>query len=382
MNDIYLDFNATTPPDERVVEAMLPFLTGRFGNAASSHPRGRAAAGAVDRARSQVAELVGVVPARVVWTSGATEALNTALKGLAERRAAGRDRLLVSAAEHKAVLDVAEWLSERRGVEVVSVPVTSDGVVDVDALEGLLDERVFAVGVMAASNETGVLNPVEEVAELVGSVGAHLVCDTTQAVGKVPVEVPDATFCTVSAHKLYGPQGVGALVLPERGRGLVDALLHGGGHERGVRSGTLNLAGVVGFGEACQLAGQLLEEERVGLGRLRDELERVLVERLGAVVHGAGVDRLSNTTNVWLPGVDADALIANTPGVAFSSGSACTAAVPTPSHVLTAMGLAGEAAEESVRLSVGRGTSDDDIRDAVELLAVSVARIRELNGAA
>ena len=382
MDDYYLDFNATTPPDERVVDKMLPFLSGRFGNAASSHSRGRAAAGAVQAARGQVAGLLGVAPSRVVWTSGATEALNATLKGLAERREPGRSRLLVSATEHKAVLDVAEWLSVRRGVEVATIPVTSEGVVDVGALAGLLGERVFAVAVMAANNETGVLNPVDEVADLVVAAGARLVCDTTQSVGKVPVQAPEGTFVTASAHKLYGPQGVGALVLPERGSGLLDALLHGGGHERGLRSGTLNLPGVVGFGEACLLASELMAGEQLRLARLRDELEDLLVKRLGAVVHGGDVDRLPNTTNVWVPGVDADALIANTPQVSFSSGSACTAAVPMPSHVLTAMGVGSEVAEESVRLSVGRHTSHGDINGSVAMLAKSASRIRELNGAA
>lgn len=380
--DIYLDFNATTPVAPEVVEQMLPFLQGQFGNAASSHVRGRAAYAAVERARAQVADLVGVGPSRVIWTSGSTEALNTALKGLAERRG-NMSALVVAATEHKAVLDAAAWLERHRGVTVRTVHVDAAGLVSHEDLERHLVGDVFAVAVMAANNEVGTLQDVGMVSATAQEVGARFVCDTTQAVGKVPVAVPDDAFATVSAHKLYGPQGVGALILPVRGRNSIEAQIHGGGHEQGLRSGTLNLPGIVGFGVACDLASQRLAEDQQRLGGLRDRLERQLADRVGGVVvHGADAPRLSNTTNVHIAGVDADALIVNTPEVAFSSGSACTAAVPTPSHVLTAMGLPVLQAEQSVRLSLGRTTTADDIDAAVGLLAASVERLRELNGAA
>ena len=378
--DIYLDFNATTPVAPEVVECMLPFLQGRFGNAASSHVRGRAASAAVERARAQVAGLVGVDPSRVVWTSGSTEALNMALKGLAERRGE-RSTLVAAATEHKAVLDAAEWLEAHRGVTVRTVGVDAAGRIRRDDLEHHIDDDVFALAVMAANNEVGTLHDVDMLADAARQVGARLVCDTTQAAGKVPVTVPDDVFATVSAHKLYGPQGVGALILPVRGRVTIEALLHGGGHEQGLRSGTLNVPGIVGFGAACDLASNGLGDEQERLAGLRGLLEGQLADRVGGtLVHGMDAPRLPNTTNVHIAGVDADALIVNTPEVAFSSGSACTAAVPTPSHVLTAMGVPVADAEQSVRLSLGRTTTADDVDAAVGLLAASAERIRDLGG--
>ena len=378
--DIYLDHNATTPVAPAVVDAVTRHLTDRFGNAASSHVRGRAAAAAVDAAREQVAGLLSVAPARVVWTSGATEAINTALKGLAAVRGR-RDRLVVSAVEHKAVLDVAEYLASARGVEVCVAPVTPAGAVDLDALITLVNDETFAVAVMAANNETGVLNPVVEMAEIAQTVGAAYVCDATQQVGKLPLDLSVVDFAAVSAHKLYGPQGVGALITPRRMPEGFPALLHGGSHERGYRSGTLNLPGVVGFGAAASLAASAVEDEPNRLSRLRDELERGLAKLGDVSVNGAEAARLPNTSNVRLGGVDADALIVATPEVAFSSGSACTAAVPSPSHVLVAMGLSTEDAEQSIRLSAGRFTTAEDVDAAVELIAASADRLRALGAA-
>jgi cysteine desulfurase len=380
--DLYLDCNATTPPDPAVVEAMVPYLTERFGNAASAHPRGRAAAFAVERARGQVAGLLGVASQRLVWTSGATEAVNAALKGLAETRLPGRGRLLVGATEHKAVLDTAEWLSWRRGVQVDVVPVDADGRVGLDALRALLGADVFAVAVMGANNETGVLNPVADVQALTTAAGAAYVCDATQMPGKVACDLSGVDYAAVSAHKVYGPQGVGALVIPPSRQG-IDALVHGGGHERGLRSGTINLPGVVGFGVAAELAATTLDVDRGRLAGLRDRLVDRLGRQVGGVtVHGAAVERLPNTASVRLVGVDADALIVSVPDVAFSSGSACTSAVPTPSHVLTAMGLSDVEASETIRLSLDRSTTEADVDTAVDLIAAAAARLRELDGAA
>ena len=378
--DIYLDNNATTPVDPAVAETVTRYLTDRFGNAASSHVRGRAAAAAVDVAREQVAELLAVAPTRVVWTSGATEAINTALKGLAEVRG-HRPRLVVSSVEHKAVLDVAEYLASTHGVEVCVAPVSPAGSVDLAALDTLVNDETFAVAVMAANNETGVLNPVEDVAELAHMVGAAYVCDATQQASKLPTDLSEVDFAAVSAHKLYGPQGVGALITPRRMPDGFPALLHGGSHERGYRSGTLNLPGVVGFGMAASLAAASLEVEPARLADLRDELERGLAKLGDVSGNGAEAARLPNTTSVRLVGVDADALIVATPQVAFSSGSACTSAVPSPSHVLLAMGLSSEAAEQSIRLSVGRFTTAEDVARAVELIAASVEHLRVLGAA-
>jgi cysteine desulfurase len=378
--DIYLDNNATTQPSPEVVATMLAHLDGRFGNAASSHVRGRAARAAVEDARSLVGAVLGVGPTRVVFTSGATESLNAALQGLAEDRPAGRSRLVVSATEHKAVLDTADWLAERRGVEVAVAPVLSSGAIDLDALAELLTPETFAVAVMLANNETGVLNPVGRIRELVRSVGADLVCDATQGLGKVQLDFRETDFVTVSSHKVYGPQGVGSLVMPRLKTSGFTALIHGGGHERGYRSGTLNLPGIVGFGKAAELVTTGLSVHAAHMAACRDRLESGLLQLGGVHLNGGDSPRLPNTTNLRIRGVDADALIATTPEVAFASGSACTSAVPTPSHVLTAMGLSTEAAEQSIRLSVGRYTTEEEIDRAIELISASVERIRDLEG--
>ena len=378
--DIYLDNNATTPVDPAVVDSVMRHLVDRFGNAASSHVRGRAAAGVVRSAREQVAALLSVAPGRVVWTSGATEAINTALKGLAAVRGR-RTRLVVSAVEHKAVLDVAEHLAATQQIDVHIAPVTSVGTVDLDALSALIDNSTFAVAVMAANNETGVLNPVDEICARAQEVGAAFVCDATQAVGKLPIDLSEVDFAAVSAHKLYGPQGVGALITPRRMVPDFPALIHGGNHERGYRSGTLNLPGVAGFGTAAALAADVLGDEPARLASLRDTLERGLEALEGLEVNGHGAQRLANTTSVRLTGVDADALIVATPQVAFSSGSACTSSVPTPSHVLLAMGLPTEAAEQCIRLSVGRFTTAGEITRAVDLITESAKNLRALGAA-
>jgi cysteine desulfurase len=379
--DIYLDYNATTPVDPAVLDAMLPHLGADFGNAASTHPRGRRAAALIESARRTVGDGLGVDARRVVWTSGSTEALNTALKGLARTRGS-RHRLVVSATEHKAVLDVADWLGEWESVEVVQVRPRPDGVIDLEALAEAVTQETFAVSVMAANNETGVINPIDEVAEISQRTGAVFVCDATQVPGKGAVDLAPPDILAVSAHKVYGPQGAGALVVPTGGLARLQPLLHGGGHERGLRSGTLNLPGIVGFATAIRVA-QERPAEVARLERLRDRLEEGLEARMGGVtVHGQHAPRLPNTTNLRIDGVDADALIVNTPEVAFSSGSACTAAVPTPSHVLTAMGLPMAAAEQSIRLSVGRFTTEAEVDRAIELLAASAERLRALNGAA
>lgn len=379
--DIYLDHNATTPVDLAVVEIVARYLGDRFGNAASASVRGRAAASAVEVAREQVADLLSVAPQRVVWTSGATEAINTALKGLAEVRGR-RSRLVVSAVEHKAVLDCAEYLEKSQGVDARVAPVTAAGAVDVDALSSLVNDQTFAVAVMAANNETGVLNPVDQVAELARTVGASYVCDATQQAGKLPLDLSEVDFAAVAAHKLYGPQGVGALITPRRMPSGFPALVHGGSHERGYRSGTLNLPGIVGFGKAASLAAVSLQAEPARMADLRDAIERSLAKLGGVSVNGGAAARLPNTTNLRLNGVDADALIVATPGVAFSSGSACTSAVPAPSHVLLAMGLSSEAAEQSIRLSVGRSTTFADVDRAVELIAAAAQHLRLVGAAA
>jgi cysteine desulfurase len=372
---IYLDYNATTPPAREVVEAMVAALTVPLGNAASPHRSGRAAAARVERAREEVASLLGVRSRQVVWTSGATEALNTGLRAAAS---SVLGPVIAGAAEHKAVLDCVSVL-QAEGQETCLAPVDGEGRVTVSSLSEVAPEGPFVLAVQAANNETGVLNDVPALAAFTHERGGLVVCDATQRVGKLPVSLSEwgVDYGAASAHKLYGPQGVGVLIVPP---GAVPVpLLHGGGHERGWRSGTLNLPGIVGFGAAALLAEQRLAEHSETLRLLRDALEKLLVDRVGGVtVHAARADRLPNTTSVRLHGVDADALIVNCPEVAMASGSACTSSVPAPSHVLTAMGLSREAAEETIRLSVGAGIDEGAIDEAVELIELAVGRLRGL----
>lgn len=380
--EVYLDHNATTPTDDRVVAAMSACLTEGFGNAASVHRRGRAAQLAVADARDSVASLLGCDPKRVIWTSGATEALNTALKGL--RMPARGANVVVGSGDHKAVLDTAAYLENGGLAEIRVVRVCPDGRLDLEHLADLVDNRTALVAALAANNETGVLTDIFEVAELAHRSGALVMCDATQQVGKLPIDLESAEvdLAAASAHKLHGPQGVGVLVTPSRRRpAQLEPLIHGGGHQDGLRSGTLNLPGIVGFGKAAELAFEALadgEPERIA--RLRDRLEDLIEKQAGPVtVHGADAPRLPNTMNVRIYGVDSEALIVNCPGVAMSSGSACTSAVPHPSHVLTAMGLSTAEAEESVRLSLGRHTTEAEIDQAAELIGAAAQRIREVN---
>lgn len=376
---IYLDYNATTPVDPLVLDEMLPWFSERFWNAASGHPPGRVAAEAVEIARERFANCVGARPREVVFTSGATEADNLALKGSVEAAPAGRTRVLVAATEHKAVLDTAEWLNEQ-GRPVTVIPVGVDGVVDVGALGDVIDHRVAVVSVMLANNETGVVAPVQRLAELAHEHGALFHTDATQALGRIPIDLVDlgVDLASFSGHKVYGPKGIGALFVAP-GTPLLP-MVHGGGHERGMRSGSMNVPGAVGLGAAAQLAVKMLPAEA--------EREEALVERLVGCLRSrlAGVEwvaqasqRLPNTANVRFVGADAEAVIANAPDVAVSSGSACTSMVPTPSHVLVAMGLDHDAAAECLRFSVGRPTSIHDVDEAARRIAEAVERVRALN---
>lgn len=384
---IYLDHAATTPVDPAVLQAMMPHMTATaFGNASSPHARGRAAAAAIDDARQATAELVGVAPRQIVFTSGATEAINTALKGLAAARKPGQDVLIVSAMEHKAVLDVAEHLAVTSGVKVVTIQPDRHGQVSQDAFAELLADhagQVFCAALMAVNNETGVVNDVPELAARAAQAEVPLLTDTTQAAGWGRVNLgglPGAVFGTISAHKFHGPQGVGALVLPPRSlRPAVGPLLHGGGHERGMRSGTLNVPGIVGFGVAARIALDDAEPYRTHARALTEQLFDQLALAVQARRTVPSEMTAGHILSVHLPGVDSDALLVNCPEVAFASGSACTSAVPSPSHVLLAMGLSGEQSEETIRLSVARTTTADEVAAAVEHLTVAVQRVAALS---
>lgn len=379
---IYLDYCATTPVDERVLEAMLPYFSRSFGNAASqSHPIGRAAKDAVDTARRQLAALLCCDADDVIWTSGATEANNLAIKGLVSQFQPCH--VITQATEHKAVLDPLRSLT-RLGIEVTILDVASDGHVDPEAVRAAIRTDTRLVSVMWANNEIGTLMPISAIGRICEAAGTVLHCDASQAVGKVPVDVGAAgvDLLSLSGHKLYGPKGIGALIC-RRSRKLrtLSPLIEGGGHERGLRSGTLNVPGIVGLGEAAALALAELESDSQRLSQYRDAFERA-VSRLGDVrINGAGGTRLPNVSNVAFLGVDAESLLIALEDVAASTGSACTAGSLEPSHVLKALGLPESQQRSSVRFSFGRQTTHDEVVAATAAVGRAVTALRGLSAA-
>ncbi len=376
---VYLDYNASSPLDPRVLEAMMPFLGEAFGNASSVHRFGRRQAAVVDDAREEVAVLVGGRASGVVFTSSATEANNLALRGVADADWVSRSRILISAVEHDSVAQTANWLSDHGLAKVDVIAVTPSGWVDLDSLESQLGDDVGLVSVMAANSETGVLNDIGAIAESVHGTGALLHCDATQAAGRLTfdMETLGVDLVSISGHKFCGPGGVGALVGTHRGLSQLEALLHGGGHERGLRSGSLNVAGIVGLGCAARIAAEERESESARVGVLRDRLVSELQSRIPSSSQNGDVNgRLPNTASVRFEGADAEAVITNMYPVAVSSGSACSSGSIEPSRVLVAMGLSREAAFESIRFSLGRFTTAEDIDFAVESTIAGVEFVR------
>ncbi len=385
----YLDHHATTPCDPRVAERMWPFFVNEFGNPSSkSHAMGRRAAEAVELARVEVATLVGADPREVIFTSGATEALNLALRGLVmaypERR-----RVVVSAFEHKAVLDTCKSLAKRHGVEVVTVRPDARGMVEVSALEGLVDSQTLAVAVMAAQNEIGTLQPVAELAKVAHAHGAFFVCDAVQAVGRVPVDFRalGVDLAAMAAHKLYGPKGVGALWVRRHGPTL-EPLMTGGGQERGLRPGTLNVPGIVGFGAAAKVAQEGLAEEMARLSGLRSRM----LARLGAelIRHGVSAEvmkvtgdvgeappRLPGNLHLTFSGLEGFRLLQRLPELALSTGSACSSERAEASHVLDAMGVTQDRRFGALRVGLGRFTTENEVDLAADRIAEEVARMLE-----
>ena len=381
VREVYLDYNASAPLDPRVFEAMAPVLSGEVGNASSVHRFGRRQAAAVDEAREHVAALVGGRPGGVVFTAGATEANNLALRGAVEAAAESRQRMLVSAVEHASVGGTARWLADCGLVKLDVIGVTAGGSVEPDTVEELLGPDVVLVSVMAANSETGVLNPVGEIAEPVRAAGAMFHCDATQMAGRLPfdMEVLGVDLVSVSGHKICGPGGVGALVGTRRALGRLSPVIHGGSHERGLRSGSLNVAGIVGLGAAARLAVDERVSESTRVGVLRDRLVAELGAQLpGVHQNGDPTRRLPNTANIRFDAADAEAVMSNMDPVAVSTGSACSAGSIEPSAVLTAMGLSREAAFESVRFSLGRFTTEADISVATQAAIAAVERVRAL----
>jgi cysteine desulfurase len=377
---VYLDNHATTRPDPRVVEAMLPYFTTIYGNAASlSHRYGWDAAAAVDRAREQVAVALGAERREIVFTSGATEANNLALKGAALPLKRRGNHIVTAAAEHKAVLDPLRRLA-REGWELTIVPCDSAGMVSAEAVAAALSDRTVLVSIMAANNEVGTLNPIAAIGRLCRARGIVFHTDATQAVGKVPLAVEDAwiDLLSLSAHKIYGPKGVGALYVRRRDPQVrLMPLFEGGGHERGFRSGTVAVPLVVGLGEAIALAIEARPSEAVRLRELSDRLHAGIAARVPAIrLNGHPTERLPGNLNLSFAGVDGEALMMALPDVAVSSGAACTSAVPEPSHVLRAMGVPEDLARASLRFGLGRFTTTEEIDFAVEAVAGAVARLR------
>ena len=380
---IYMDYQATTPVDPRVLEAMLRYFTERFGNAASrNHRYGWEAEEAVEKARQQIAALIGASPKEIVFTSGSTESINLALKGAAEMYAEKGKHIVTSQAEHKAVLDVCKHL-EQRGFEVTYLQPDKSGRVGVEQVAGALRADTILVALMWANNEVGTLNPVREIGALCHSKGILFFSDATQAAGKLPVDVEadQVDMLCISGHKLYGPKGVGVLYVRRRSpRVRLVAQMDGGGHERGMRSGTLNVPSIVGLGQACEIARVELPAESARTSELRDHLERRIFGELDFVhLNGNREHRLPNNLNVSFAFVEGESLIMGISDVAVSSGSACTSASLEPSHVLRAMQVGEDLAHSSIRFGIGRFTTREELDFAANQVIAAVRRLRELS---
>ncbi len=380
---IYLDHNATTPCDPRVVEAMIPFFTNNFGNAASrNHPFGWVAEEAVDYAREQVAKLIGADPKEVIFTSGATEADNLAIKGVYEMYASKGNHIITCNIEHKAVLDTCKHI-EKEGGEVTYLKVKDNGLIDLAELEAAIKPTTILIAIMYANNEIGTVMPMKEISAIARKHGVLVFSDATQAVGKIPVDVnkDGIDLLAMTAHKMYGPKGVGALYVRRKNpRVKVTAQMDGGGHERGMRSGTLNVPGIVGFGKACELCLQEMDADAKRLSGLRDKLETALLKMEESYLNGDKEHRLPHVSNISFKYVEGEGLMMGfNKNIAVSSGSACTSASLEPSYVLKALGLGDDLAHSSLRFGLGRFTTEDQIDYTIEQVTNTVNKLREMS---
>jgi cysteine desulfurase len=379
---IYLDNNATTPVDPRVLEAMIPYFTQHFGNAASrNHPFGWQAEDAVDTAREQIAALIGASEKEIIFTSGATESNNLAIKGVFEMYRDKGNHIITVNTEHKAVLDTCKHL-EKLGAEITYLETAEDGLVSVEQVEAAMKPNTILVTIMYANNEIGVIQPIREIGALCEKKGVLFHTDATQAVGKVPVDVmaDHIHLLSMTAHKMYGPKGIGALYVRRKNpRVKVTAQMDGGGHERGMRSGTLNVPGIVGFGKACELARLEMAEDAARLSKMRDRLETALLELEEAYVNGSREHRLPHTTNMSFKYVEGEGLIMGVKDIAVSSGSACTSASLEPSYVLKNLGLDDELAHSSLRFGLSRFTTDEEIDFTINCVKTAVTRLRDMS---
>ena len=380
---IYMDNHATSPLDPRVLEAMLPYFTVKFGNAASrNHSFGWEAEQAVEKAREQIAKLIGATAKEIIFTSGATESNNLAIKGIAEMYRERGNHLITQVTEHKAVLDTCKRL-EKYGYRVTYLPVKADGLIDLEDLKRAMDEKTILVSIMAANNEIGVLQPIREIGKLCHEKGVIFHTDAVQAVGKVPVNViaDNIDVLSLSGHKIYGPKGVGALYVRRRNpRVQIAAQIDGGGHERGMRSGTLNVPGIVGLGKACEIAYEEMDTEAAYLRGLRDRLKAKLESELDYIhVNGSWEHRLPGNLNVSFVYVEGESLLMGINDIAVSSGSACTSATLEPSYVLKALGLGDDVAHSSIRFGLGRFNTQAEVDYVADKVIDIVKKLRQLS---
>ena len=380
---IYLDNNATTQMDKRVFEAMTPYFLDHFGNAASrNHPFGWQAEEAVGYARGQVAKLIGADPKEIIFTSGATEADNLAIKGVYEMYSSKGNHIITATTEHKAVLDTCKHI-EKIGGEVTYLQVDKEGLIDLKELEAAIKPTTILIAIMYANNEIGTIQPVKEISAIARKNGVLFFTDATQAVGKIPVDVnkDGIDLMAFTAHKMYGPKGVGALYVRRKNpRVKVTAQMDGGGHERGMRSGTLNVPGIVGFGKACELCMQEMEADTQRISKMRDHLETELLKLEEAYVNGSREHRLPHVANISFKHVEGEGLLMGfNKNIALSSGSACTSASLEPSYVLKALGLGDDLAHSSLRFGLGRFTNDEQIEYTIKAISETVLKLREMS---
>ncbi|TBW27150.1 cysteine desulfurase family protein [Gramella sp. KN1008] len=374
---IYLDYNATTPVDPRVVEVMLPYFSERFGNASSDHVFGWEADEAVENSRESISKLVNCKASEITFTSGATEAANIALFGFCKRNRYKGNHIITCKTEHKAILDTMNAL-ENEGFDITYLDVDPEGKIDPEELKNSFKSKTILICLMLANNETGLLHPIAEIQKLAGTSGIKLMCDITQAVGKIPVDLNrlGIDMAVFSSHKLYGPKGAGALYISKKNKPEIDPVVFGGGQEKGLRPGTLNVPAIVGFGKAAEIAFEEMDKEAERVRDLRNEMEELLKEIEDVSINCRDAERLPNTSNITFRNINGTKLLRKLNKLAVSRGSACSSNTLRPSHVLKAMGLSDEEALSSLRISLGRNTNEEDIQQAVEEIREAVKNLK------
>ncbi len=380
---IYLDNHSTTPCDPRVLEMMLPYFTEKFGNAASrNHSFGWEAEEAVEVARKQIAHLIHADPKELIFTSGATESDNLALQGVVEMYREKGNHIITGSTEHRAVIDTAKYL-EKKGIKVTFLPVDKAGMVSPDDVRNAITDQTILISIMMANNEIGTINPVAAIGKVAKEKGVLFHCDATQGVGKIPVNVQEMGIDLMSftGHKIYGPKGVGALYVRRKApRVRLEAMMYGGGHERGMRSGTLPVPLIVGFGKACELCEQEMSTESVRMAKMRDRLQEGIMNRMDEVyLNGHPTERLPNNLNISFAYVEGEALLMEVKEIALSSGSACTSATLEPSYVLRALGVGSDLAHSSIRFGLGRFNTDEEVEYTIDRMLKAVTHLREMS---